>query len=57
MAAVSDDKVDDRFGDLDIDSLLTRVQRRPLTFTRKKSVFTGKSCLFDIFVLGTNANC
>ncbi|KAK7473877.1 hypothetical protein BaRGS_00034866 [Batillaria attramentaria] len=38
MAAVEED-VDDRFQDIDIESLLSRVQRRPLTFSRSKSVY------------------
>ena len=42
MAAI-EDEVDDRFKDIDIETLLSRVQRRPLTFSRKKSVYTGRS--------------
>ena len=45
MAAV-EDEVDDHFNDIDIESLLSRAQRRPLTFNRKKSVYIGKSCTF-----------
>lgn len=45
MAAV-EDEVDDHFNDIDIESLLSRAQRRPLTFNRKKSVYIGKSCAF-----------
>lgn len=41
MAAV-DDEVDDRFKDIDIESILSRVQRRPLTFSRRKTVLKGR---------------
>lgn len=38
MAAV-EDEVEERYQDIDIETLLSRVQRRPLTFSRSKSVY------------------
>lgn len=50
MAAVKDD-VDDRFSDIDLDNLLSRVQRRPLTFNRKTNLLKGMWFLFFCFFL------
>ena len=33
---------DKRFDDVDVESILARVERRPLTFVRKRCLYQGK---------------